>query len=309
MKKIYHVCYTSHREVMFRSREDYNHAFNSLASALVKNEAKLLAEAFMSDHVHAIILAEDPKCLVHDQRCSHVKYMNHKYHRVGPWGEPGFFQQEIDGIRHLQTALVYVICNPVHHGVVPMPYMYPFSSANCYFRKELGKILSVPEGTRAVRKTLPRRLVMLPGWQVGQDGGILRETVVEAKWMEATFVSPQAFLYLINRKSSDEWRKEQELDECGRPPITLESMEAPYLALQDHSAERVANMLKREKGHFSPLRKTDLELCELIDNHYVKKFRRASVYELSRQEKATIANELLSRFHCGETQLRRCLVF
>lgn len=308
MKKIYHACYTSHGEVMFRSREDYNHGFNSLCSALAKNEAGLFADSFMSDHVHEILSTDRLSAVIHDQRISHTKYMNEKYGRKGPWGEPGFFAQEIEGIRHFQAAVVYVICNAVHHGVTKTPYAYPFSSANCYFRKDLGKenfpdkILSFIQ----IKERLPRRATFLPGWKMGNEGIFLRETVVESRLVEAHFVSPQAFLYLMSRKSGEEWKEEQKLDGNGRPPITLEGIESAYLT--EASAEKVSEMLKYQRGQFSVPRKTDLELCELIDGKYVPRYGKDTVYALSRIEKEAIANALAAQYRCGFSQLRRCLV-
>lgn len=308
MKKTYHACYTSHGEVMFRSREDYNHGFNSLCSALANNEAGLFADSFMSDHVHEILSTDRLSAVIHDQRISHTKYMNEKYGRKGPWGEPGFFAQEIEGIRHFQAAVVYVICNAVHHGVTKTPYAYPFSSVNCYFRKDLGKennpnkILSVKQ----IKEILPRRATFLPGWEMGREGLFLRETVVESRLVEAHFVSPQAFLFLMSRKSGDDWKEEQKLDGNSRPPITLEGIESAYLA--DTSAEKVSEMLKNQRGHFTVPRKTDLELCELIDGKYVPQYGKDTVYALSRIEKESIANTLAAQYRCGLSQLRRCLI-
>lgn len=293
---------------MFRSREDYNHGFNSLCSALAKNDAGLFADSFMSDHVHEILSTDRLSAVIHDQRISHTKYMNEKYGRKGPWGEPGFYVQEIEGIRHFQAAVVYVICNAVHHGVTKTPYAYPFSSANCYFRKDLGKennpdkLLSIKQ----IKERLPRRATFLPGWRMGNEGIFLRETVVESRLVEAHFVSPQAFLYLMSRKSGEEWEEEQKLDGNGRPPVTLEEIESAYLT--EVPVEKVSEMLKNQRGHFSVPRKTDLELCELIDGKYVPQYGKNSVYALSRIEKETIANALAAEYRCGASQLRRCLV-
>ena len=308
MKKIYHACYTSHGEVMFRSWEDYNHGFNSLCSALAKNESSLFADSFMSDHVHEILSTDRISSVIHDQRISHTKYMNEKYGRKGPWGEPGFFAQEIEGLRHFLAAVVYVICNAVHHGIAKTPYAYPFSSVNCYFRKDLGKEY-VPElllSERQMNERLPRRAAFLPEWKMGKEGVFLRESVIEARLVEAHFVSPQAFLYLMSRKSGEEWEEEQKLDGNGRPPVTLEEIESAYLT--EASAEKVSEMLKNQRGHFSVPRKTDLELCGLIDGKYVPQYGKNSVYALSRIEKETIANALAAEYRCGASQLRRCLV-
>ena len=266
-------------------------------------ESGILENPVKEDVQHMIDLAYENGTIEES-----IEYMNEKYGRKGPWGEPGFFAQEIEGIRHFQAAVVYVICNAVHHGVTKTPYAYLFSSANCYFRKDLGKenfpgkILSFKQ----IKERLPRRACFLRGWKMGNEGIFLRETVVESRLVEAHFVSPQAFLYLMSRKSGEEWKEEQKLDGNGRPPITLEGIESAYLTVA--SAEKVSEMLKNQRGHFSVPRKTDLELCELIDGKYVPQYGKDTVYALSRIEKETIANALAAQYRCGLSQLRRCLV-
>lgn len=308
MKRIYHASYTSHEEVLFRSREDYDHGFNSLCSALAKNEGLLFADSFMSDHVHELLMTDRLSAIIHDQRISHTKYMNEKYGRRGPWGEPGFFSQEIDGLRHFQAACIYIICNAVHHGVTKTPFVYPFSSANCYFREELGKSFSsaLPLTRQQIKDWLPRRASFSPNWKMGKNGIFLQESVIETKWVEASFVSPQAFLYLISRKSGEEWIEEQKKDGNNLPPVTVASIETAYLT--GAQTRTVAELLRNQQGHFQVPRKSDMEICEIIDGDYVPRIHKHSVYELSRLEKERIANELSNLYHCGAAQLRRCLV-
>ena len=39
----YHLCFTSHKEVLFRDEEDMNHGFNSLCSSLYKTDSACYA--------------------------------------------------------------------------------------------------------------------------------------------------------------------------------------------------------------------------------------------------------------------------
>lgn len=60
MKKIYHLCLSSHREVLFRDEEDFTIGFNYLAEAAFYTESRLLADGFMSTHWHNIVRTEVP---------------------------------------------------------------------------------------------------------------------------------------------------------------------------------------------------------------------------------------------------------
>ena len=60
MKRTFHICLSSHDEVMFRDEDDYNRGFNTFALALYKTDSIGLVESFMSDHVHMLVQTEDP---------------------------------------------------------------------------------------------------------------------------------------------------------------------------------------------------------------------------------------------------------
>ena len=53
---------------------------------------------------------------------------------------------------------------------------------------------------------------------------------------------------------------------------------------------------------------TDLELCSLIDNKYVSKYGKDSVYLLEEKEKMEIANALYKIHSYNADQIKRCLV-
>ena len=311
MLKTYHICYTSHREVMYRNEDDMNRSFNSLCSSLYKTGSRCLAENDLTDHHHGCYQTECPEELVRSKRISYTRQFNEKYGRKGPLGESGFFIMELQGIRHTLAALSYVIKNTVHHGVTSTPFEWPYCSANAYFRRALGKeytpdILLTPAQIEA---TLPRRAAFDPTWKMGVDGVFLRETVIETAVVENLFATPQAFNYLVSRKSAADWYKEQEADGNEMPPITLENMETGIL---EHAASRdqaLADMLRNEGARNTKRSMNDLELCKMIDNQFVPRAKAFSVYHLSEAQKNAIANEVYHRFHVGRAQLRRCLVF
>ena len=60
MLKTYHLCYTSHKEVMYRNLEDMNRSFNCLCSALKKTGSRCLAENDIPNHHHGCYETECP---------------------------------------------------------------------------------------------------------------------------------------------------------------------------------------------------------------------------------------------------------
>lgn len=305
----YHICFTSHKEVMYRDEEDMNAGFNSLCSAMYKTDSACYADAFMSDHHHGCYRTRKPGELVRIARISYAKQFNRKYFRHGPLGEEAFFIQEIDGMQHFLAAVSYVLKNPTHHGVTATPFEYRFSSANCYFRKELGKFPQTHDKLlthNQIRLVLPRRADFDPKWKMGINGVFIQESVLDVAAVETNFGTAQAFNYYMGRKSGEDWAQEQERDGNGIAPFTLESMEVPMIK---HRASSVAEMLQSEKSRHRTVAINDMELCKIIDNQIVPRYNKASVYQLSPKEKVEIANQLYKEFRASSIQIKRCLVF
>lgn len=310
MKTLKHLCYTSHSEVMFRDEEDMNYAFNSLCSAMCKTESLCLSEAFITTHHHGIYITSAPRELIRTHRIAYTMYFNWKYRRSGPLGEKGYFEQEIDGLRHQIAAISYVLKNPVHHGIAPTPFAYPYCSANAFFRKELGKDTEVRLLARdEIKQALPRRAAFDPSWKMGLEGVFLRESVIECAMVESLYSSPQAFNYMLARKSGEDWIREQSSDDVSASPVTLESIESGFLTNERSRKESVYDMLRNEKSRFAGAVMTDLKLCGIIDKSLISRPDPRTVYELDLKEKMRMANNLYGRFHCNPDQIHRCLVF
>ena len=293
---------------MFRNADDMNYAFNSLCSALYKTDSICLAEAFISTHHHGCYLTSLPRELMHIHRTSYTKYFNNKYGRTGSLGEKGFFMQEIDGLRHQVSAITYVLKNPVHHGISATPFAYPYCSANAFFRKDLGKdFLPRLLTSEQIRMSLPRRAEFDPSWKMGTEGVFLRESVLETAMVESLYSTPQAFNYMLSRKSGEDWVKEQDMDSVSCPPVTLENIESPLFTGGSGKEDSLFHMLQNERSRFNRSVMTDLRLCGIVDMELASGKAPRTVYQLSNEEKICLANELHRRFHCGKEQIRRCL--
>lgn len=294
---------------MFRNAADMNHSFNGLCSALYKTGSRCLAECDVPNHHHGCYETESPDELIRNKRHSYTNYFNEKYGRKGPLGDPGYFCQELHGLRHKLAAISYTNKNSVHHGITSTPYEWPFCSANAFFREELGKLYA-PElllSPAEIERLLPRRAKFDPRWKMGVEGVFLRESVIETPLVENLYATPLAYHYLVTRKSGEDWYKEQEADGNGLPPITLEGMETQILQYAPDRRQAIADMLRNEQIRHATARMNDLQVCELIDTRYVPNYRASSVYHLTDSQKNAIANDLYRQYHLGQSQIRRCL--
>ena len=303
MKKTYHLCLSAGEEILFRDLEDYHRGFNCFALALYKTDSTGLVEAFMSTHVHKLIQTASPSDFMHVFRHSYSKYFNYKYQREGRLGEKVHFTTEVVGYNHMVAAASYVLRNPVHHGVSPIPYAYHHSSANAIFRKEMGKL---PQNEllnpRSYYKYIGRTSVYPDKYKMNSSGVFLRESVLDIPQMENLFLTPRYFNYCMTRKSSEEWELEQGKDSNGYPPFNLRNIEKGV------RQSDLDMMLRFESGKADYRQLSDVELCTKIDTMIRERFGKVSVYNLSLNEKRRSAEEVYRLWHINEARIRRCLV-
>ena len=304
MKKTFHLCLSGDDEVIFRDLEDYHMGFNYFAIALYKTDSIGLAESFMSTHTHQTIQTAAPDEFMYNFRRPYSLYFNNKYQRTGRLGERDHFAMEVNGYHHQVAAISYTLRNALHHGVVSIPYSYPHCSVNAIFRREMGKFTDEKILPRSqTYKHLSRRAEFPDSYKMSESGVFLRESVLDIPQVENLFVTPRAFNYYMSRKSSEEWDKEQAKDGNGQAPINLTSIENGILL---HNTNQ---MHAFEAGKADYRKITDIELCTMLDNLARTRYGRHSVYQLTRQEKAQIAEELYKTLHLSEALIRRCLVF
>ncbi len=304
MKKTYHLCLSAGEEVMFRDLEDYHRGFNCFALALHRTGSDGLVESFMSTHTHQLVQTAAPGDFMYSFRHAYSTYFNHKYQRTGRLGESMHFTMEVIGYHHMVAAASYVLRNPLHHGVVSIPYSYPHCSANAIFRREMGKFIdekTLPR--RSCARFIGRRAEFPENYRMSESGVFLRHTVLDIPQVENLFVTPRAFNFYMSRKSSEEWETEQKKDGNGMAAINLAAIEKGVLI---HDIDK---MLVFESGKADYRKISDMELCTEIDRLVRNRFCRHSIYHLSAKEKERIATELYRERHLSETQIRRCLVF
>ena len=301
MKNTWHLCLSAEDEVLFRDLEDYNRGFNTFALALHKTDSTGLVEAFMSNHAHLLVQTAAPSEFMHEFRHPYSMYFNRKYSRKGKLGEKIHFSMEVVGYHHMLAASSYILRNPLHHGVVPIPYAYPHCSVNSIFMTAMGK---KPEDKllhpRYYHRFIGKTAEFPSGYKMSENGLFLRETVLDIPQVENLFVTPRAFNYYMSRKSSEEWEAEQQKDKNNLPPISLKTIE---------SGHDFAQLLINESGKADYKRPTDMDVCNLIDTVFLPRYRKPSVYLLTEKEKLMIAENLYRQYRINTSQIRRCLVF
>lgn len=301
MKKDYHFCISGKNELICRTDEDYVRAYNCLAVSAFKTGSTLLADAIMSNHIHVCARSENIHALIKDFRYSYSRYFNKRYGRKGSLGENRCFVSELSGYYHILAVISYILRNPVHHGVTPTPFAYKYCSASAYFQTEMGKNTEAQILPRkSYYKYLPKSSTIPENYIMGQDGQILRETVLDVLDVEHKFATARSFLYYMNRLSGEEWRLEQEKDNNVFPPIDINTIEP------DNIGQSFQEMLRNEHGR-QRVAISDIKLCSLVDQELLPSYGYNSIYKLSDQHKYYFLQLLKNEYNVADKQARRCL--
>ena len=304
MRNLYHLCVASHDEVIFRDESDFITFTNLMALACFKTNEELLADALMSTHYHLAVMSHNPTPFIAFLRHSYGRYFNHKYRRKGRLGPKGYFKYKIEGQRHRNAALSYILRNGLHHAQSATPFGYRHCTVNSVYNKEMGRL---PERHTITSRTqiatfLPRHSEFPDHFVMNEKGMFLRESFMEIPQLEMMFITPRGFLYQMNRLSDEIRQKEQLDDKSGEPPITLDTIEHSF------DKKSVLSMLESEKGFkYNPSRMNDIELCNLIDNELVKQFQKTSVYDLTDTQKFKLSQMLSNDLNLPPYQIKRCL--
>lgn len=320
MRKTYHLCLSSHNEVMYRSETDLNVGFNCFAVAVLSTESRGLADGYMSTHHHIMVQSDSPRELMFRERNAYARYFNTKYRRRGQLGERNYFLLEVEGLYHMQAALDYVNRQGLHHGLASSPFGYKHCSANSFFRKELGK-QQVPDLIASTKRSrfLPSNIRIPERYRMSPYGMLLREDILDTAYVEEIYITPRNFLFHMNRLSNEEREIQEQKSENDKPPITLDIIEKD---VPDFDPSMTKTF---EQGKVNHQRMSDIELCQLIDNKILPGMSDspdASIYSLTMSRRAKLYDwlwqknmislsrrkePLLNGRTFTEAQLRRCL--
>lgn len=300
MKESYHICFTSHQEVLFRDEEDHGMMLNLMALRAYSCDSEILVEAEMSTHVHQNIFSSRPMEYASTLRMSYTKYFNHKYDRKGRFGEKFTFLLKVEGLNHQVVLQNYVLRNGLHHQAAATALGYKYCTARELFVEDIG--LSSEKAANYSRADiasfLPRHAEFPDEFQMNEEGVFVRRSFMEIRRAEHFYGTPRNYLYQMNRLSDEEWTRSQETDHTGKP-ITLDMLEPGYESTQ---------LFKNESGrNFSRTHLQDMDVCRLIDKDILPSYSVTSIYQLTGTQKQRIARQLYHEFHLPEAQIRRCL--
>lgn len=287
MKKTFHLCLASHDEVMFRSEADLNHGFNCLAVAAIETDTRVLAEAHLTTHFHTEVQTECVTSFMKQRRYAYTRYFNAKYHRKGRLGEKNYFQTELIGNKRISTCAYYIMRQGIHHGLSETAFAYEHCSANAIYRKELGKA-TPGQATMPAEKRyayLPDERILPVAYRMNENGLLLREDIIDYHYVEDIIHTPQNFLFNMNRKLDNKWVDEQLEEDENAIVITPELLEQG-VQMETVPSNPRTRML------------SDLEMCALIDNYFVRKYKKGSditIYDLSVKGRQAIGNDI---WHC-----------
>ena len=110
---------------------DRNIYLDLLTKYCAQARARILAYCLMSNHIHLVLVPEEPHSLGVALRRTHSRYalyLNARRDRVGHLWQNRFYSSALDE-EHLWVALRYVERNPVRANLVKRPEEYKWSSA------------------------------------------------------------------------------------------------------------------------------------------------------------------------------------
>lgn len=304
MKENYHLCFTSHSEVMFRDGEDHGMFLNLLALRSYADGTEYLADAEMSTHVHLDAFTDCPMKNASLLRMSYTKYFNHRWGRRGRMGEKYTYIQKVSGFNHRMVLDNYILRNGLHHCAAATPWGYEFCSVRELFPRDLGFAEEpfADMSRNEIAGFLPRYAKFPDEFRMNRHGFFERRSFMEFRRVEQLYATPRNFLYQMNRLTDESWVREQAKDNTGKP-LTLNDIERA-------DEKSVATMLSNEYGrNFRPDKLQDMDVCRLIDKDMLPSFGATSVYQLTPSQKQRIARTLKYDFRLPESQICRCLVY
>jgi len=184
MRKTYHLCLSSHNEVMARSESDLDRMFNCFAEAVIQTDTRAIADAEMTTHNHSCIQTDDPRNFMRRYRYGYSRYFNSKYSRLGRLGERNYFCTELTGIRRLSACTSYVNRQGLHHGLCETAFGYRHCSSNVIYQKHLGKCPPqdlMPDERRY--KFLSSNSCGYSGYRMDSSGLLFREDVIDTAYV------------------------------------------------------------------------------------------------------------------------------
>lgn len=187
---------TDHLEsgVLFKSREDYTFAVNSIALMTLTAEVKVLCYCVMANHLHVLVKGRLDSCETYIIKVLGriSSYLSRKYGLKGLLPRSRIDVQIIGDEERLRNEVLYVLRNP-YKARICSPLTYPWSSWEVYFNPYLSATHGARiAGTDYVRSVLRTHVSIPEEWEL-VDGRIMNKCFVDAESVERVYVDSLRF--------------------------------------------------------------------------------------------------------------------
>ena len=204
-KGFYHVSSQGlEKNDIFKTHQDFIQGVNDIAICVLGFDVIILAFCLMSNHFHFVLYGTLEQCRMFAEA---YKRMCAIRMRNIAGDVKGLIAVEIqidnlDSQEYLENAIAYVLRNPLAAGLLIMPFHYPWSSIQTYFRgdlKPVGKRLG-DLSVRAKRHILHSRQNVPDTYIVDEQGMISPSCFVDTSKVEEIFRHPARLMMGIARK-------------------------------------------------------------------------------------------------------------
>lgn len=268
----YYLISTDHLtdKIWFHDDEDYKTGMNLVAVTAYVCETRIFDFILMSNHVHFVVhnTLEEARRFIDYFKLLYGKYMRARY------GYQHFLRHNDVDIREIdplgegvERVIAYSQMNCVAANICVYPNQYPWGCGSLLFSKN-PDMSGVAFGTLTVRaqKTLLHSKIKLPpDYRVLPGGYISPASYVAVREVEAIFRTPKRLLYFLNSSS----KAKNRLSENAMPSFRDQVISSGVT-----------------------------DLCYSL-------FRKASLQELSADERAEMLRQLRYRFSADIAQLAR----
>lgn len=225
-KDFYFVCSRGdEKRVMFYDNEDYNRMLLLMAYSADLYETEIPAYSLMSNHYHLVVYTNNIKKFIPYIRRYYSSYFNAKYNKSGRSGNPTCQYSKLVPLpnedpseslrRVVADKILYVLRNPVHHGVCDSPFEYRWTSLRTCFNSisiDDGWTYSMTECKKVKllltdkeqRKFLPKGKHLLPNLLMDNQGFVLPESFVSDYIIRRVFKSKIMLYRALQRESRTE---------------------------------------------------------------------------------------------------------
>ena len=204
-KGYFHV--SSHgleRNDIFKTREDFIQGMNDVALCVLGYDVSILAFCLMSNHFHFVLYGFADECSrfaeEYKRRCG-IR-MRKLAGEVKGLREVSLQIDTIDSMEYLESAIAYVLRNPIAAGIFAMPYHYLWSSISVYFRngEHPGGCRLNELGIRKRQRILRSHQSVPDSYMVDVHGMILPSCYVNAEMVEKIFRHPSRLMMSLAKK-------------------------------------------------------------------------------------------------------------